>query len=105
MDKFFQQNSKKHTVKTHQPANTTECLFFCFLYFPFNARLTMPLLVPLPERPSCAGTRNLGLWRSDIDQLGTSNSSHAVVNAVENASSALGGGLNVGNAQRVYYSN
>lgn len=65
----------------------------------------MPLPVPLPERLSCAGARDLGLWGSDIDQLGASNSSHTVVNAIEYASNALSAGLNVGNAQRVHYNN
>lgn len=65
----------------------------------------MPLPVPLPERPSCTGTRDLGLWGSDIDQLGTNNSSDTVVNAVENASNTLSATLNVGDAQRVRYIN
>jgi len=61
--------------------------------------------IPLPERPSCAGTRHLGLRGSDIDQLRTNNSGNTVVNAVEDASDALRVGLNVGNAQRVRYTN
>lgn len=65
----------------------------------------MPLPAPLAERPSCTGTRDLGLWGSNINQLGTNNSSDTVVNAVENASNTLGAGLNVGDAQRVRYTN
>lgn len=65
----------------------------------------MPLPVPLPERRSRTGTRDLGLWGSDIDQLGTNGSSDTVVNPVENASNALSAGLNVGDAQRVRYTN
>lgn len=63
----------------------------------------MSLPVPLPERRSRTGTRDLGLWGSDIDQPGTNGSSDTVVNPVENASNALSAGLNVGDAQRVRY--
>jgi hypothetical protein len=65
----------------------------------------MPPPIPIPGRPSCAGTRDLGLRGSDIDQLRTNNSSNTVVNAVKDASNALHVGLNVGNAQRVRYTN
>lgn len=65
----------------------------------------MPLPPHFPERPSCARTRDLSLRGSDIDQLGTDNSSDTVVDAVENASNALSVGLNVGNTQRVHYTN